>query len=165
MLEMKGVIDASDYVRAQYLHLRPRLIYKILGFLVLAAFVWAAWLSLTVGDLDVMDFVFIALPILLILNFAVYLPWKTRRLYKQQKSLQGELTFSFDEDGVTVQSENGSWRTAWTDYVRWKKNDQLVLLYLSDCMYHMIPKRFSTEAGDFDTLCELVGQKLRSGNR
>ena len=164
MLEMKGRIDANDYVRAQYLHLRPRLLYKILGGVVLAAFVLAAWLSLTSGDLDAMDFLVFALVIFLVLNFTVYLPWKTRRLYKQQKSLQGELSYVFNNDGVAVDSENGNWKTPWTDYVRWKKNDQLLLLYLSDCIYHMIPKRLFVDPGDFDKLCALVGQKIKSGD-
>jgi hypothetical protein len=160
LLEIRGILEPGDYIRAQYLHLRPRLTYKIIGVLVIAAFVWAAWLSLTIGDVDIMDFLFVSLPFLLILHFAVYLPWKTRRIFKQQKALQRKLVFTFDAEGVTTEAENGNWKTPWEDYVRWKKNDRLILLYVSDCMYHMLPKRLLAEPGDFDSLSELVKEKV-----
>jgi len=165
MIEIKGTLLAEDYVSAQYLHLRPRPIFRIFGIIVLALFLWAGWYSLTSGEPDVLDYIFFLAMGYLILNFAVYLPWKTRRIYRQQKALQRELTMKFDEVGVNAENENGRSRTSWEDFHKWKANDQLILLYLSDCLYHMVPKRFFTDVGDFEQLRELLPGKIGSSGR
>ena len=165
MIEAKGVFQSSDYVRAQYLHTRPRPVYKVLGAIVLALFLWAAWHSLTSGDFGVFDLLFLATAVLLILNFTVYLPWKTRRIYRQQKALQRELAYKFDDDGVSVTNENGQSLTPWDDYLKWKQNDNLILLYLSDCMYHMLPNRFFSNANEVDGLREILRSRIGKEGR
>ena len=162
MIEVKGVLQPGDYVRAQYLHLRPRPIYKIVGIIILALSLWAGWHSITSGDLSTLDYLFFLAIIFLILNFAVYLPWKTRRIYRQQKALHRELRMKFDDVGVTAENENGRSSTPWEDYLKWKQNDQLILLYFSDCLYHMVPKRFFADAHDFEKLRELIPGKIGS---
>jgi len=160
MIEVKGVFQPSDYVRAQYLHIRPRPLYKVLGAIVLILFLWAAWLALTSDDFGAFDVLFLVTIIAFVLNFTVYIPWKTRRVYRQQKALQRELSFKFDDAGVSVSNENGQSVTPWDDYLKWKQNDRLILLYLSDCMYHMLPKRMFAESADFNRLGELLIRRI-----
>ena len=160
MIEATGILTSGDYVRAQYLHIRPRLAYKILGVLILALFTWAAWFSFASENTELLDLFFVVAIVFLILNFAVYLPWKTRRIYKQQKALQRELAFVFDEDGVSVSSQNGQSVTPWDDYLKWKQNDQLILIYLSDCMYHMLPKGLFVDPADFDRVRDLLREHI-----
>ena len=160
MIEIAGMYEPSDYVRAQYLHIRPRPVYKVLGVLVLALFFWAAWLVITDDEIDGLDFLFLAMILALILNFTVYIPWKTRRVFNQQKALHRELVFKFDDSGISVTNENGQSTTPWDDYLRWKQNDQLALLYMSDCLYHMVPKRFFSDPADADRLIELVTMRI-----
>lgn len=160
MIEVKGVLQPSDYVRAQYLHLRPRPIYKIVGIIILVLFLWAGWYSVSKGNLETLDYLFFLVTVFLILNFAVYLPWRTRRIYKQQKALHRELTFKFDDGGVSASNENGRSLTPWEDYLKWKQNEHLILLYFSDCMYHMVPRHFFADAQVFDSLRELLPGKI-----
>ncbi|RLA46153.1 MAG: hypothetical protein DRR42_18690 [Gammaproteobacteria bacterium] len=160
MIEVKGMLQPSDYVRAQYLHIRPRPILKAIGILILALVLWTAVYSIWTRDFGTLDYLFYLAILFLILNFAVYLPWKTRRIYKQQKSLQRELTFKFDDEGVSASNENAQSLTPWEDYLKWKHNDQLILLYFSDCMYHMVPKRLFADVADFDELRELLPHRI-----
>jgi len=160
VIEVNGTLQPNDYVRAQFLNLRPRPVYKVVGVILLAAAIWAGWYSFSQGDIELLDYLFVAAILFLILNFAVYLPWKTRRIYKQQKAMQRELTYRFDESGVFASNENGQSTTPWEDYLKWKQNDHMILLYLSDCLYHMIPKTLFHQSDDFDKLLELVKSKV-----
>ncbi len=165
MIEIRGVLQPGDYIRAQYLHLRPRPTYKVLGVIVLGFFLWAGWLSISSGELEALDLVFFLAMAYLVLNFTVYLPWKTRRMYRQQKALQRESKIKFDEAGVTAENENGRTSTPWADFLKWKQNDELILLYFSDCMFHMIPKRFFAGIGEFENLREMLPSKIGAGER
>ena len=69
-----------------------------------------------------------------------YIPWKAKRVFRQQKSLQRQFNLSWNADGVHVKDANGEYSSAWTDFVRWKEDDRLFLLYISDVMFYMIPK-------------------------
>jgi hypothetical protein len=160
MIEVKGIIQPGDYVKAQYLHMRPRPLYEILGIIVLALFFWATWIAITDDDHDAFDLLYLALIIALILNYTVYIPWKTRRVYRQHKALQRELSFKFDATGALVTNENGQSRMPWSDYLRWKQNDHLILIYLSDSMYHMLPSRLFVDPDDFEKLGELLTSKI-----
>ena len=160
MIEVKGIIQPSDYVSAQYLHMRPRPIYKVLGAFISVLVLWAAWIAITDEDRRAFDLLYPTLVIAMILNFAVYLPWKTRRIYGQQKALQRELTFRFDENGALITTENGQTATPWSDYLRWKQNNHLILIYLSDCMYHMLPRRLFLDPDGFEKLGELLTSKI-----
>lgn len=160
MIKVRGVYEPSDYVRAQYLHIRPRPLYKVLGTIVFALFLWAAWLSVTSDDFGTFDVFFLLFIVALILNFTVYIPWNTRRVYRQQKALQRELSFGFDDAGVSISNENGQSMTPWSDYLKWKQNDQIILLYLSDCMYHMLPRRMFADSAGFESLEELLARNI-----
>jgi hypothetical protein len=75
-----------------------------------------------------------------------YMPWKTKRVFRQQKSLQHEFVLSWTADGVHTKNAKGEYSSAWSDFVGWRENDRLFLLYISDIMFYMIPKRaFSSE--------------------
>jgi hypothetical protein len=80
----------------------------------------------------------------------IYVPWKTRRVYRQQKSLQREFTLSWNADGVQSKNANGEYSVSWSDFIRWKENDRLYLLYLSDIMFSMVPKRAFDSEADMD---------------
>jgi len=87
----------------------------------------------------------------------VYVPWKARRVFRQQKSFQREFTLSWDADGVHSKDANGEYSSGWSDFIRWRENERLFLLYLSDIQFYMIPKRaFSGEMEFKDFRAHLV---------
>lgn len=159
MIELEGKLESDDYVRAVYLNMRPRRVYAILGFLVLGAFLWAAWYSFfgngaSKGGLT--NYGFLAVTAYLVLYFFVYVPWKTRRTFRQQKSLQRRITWNFDDSGLGIESETGQGRIPWADIHKWKENDHLYLLYVSDALYYMIPKRLFSSTDDVGSVRTLL---------
>lgn len=159
MIEISGKLSADDYVRAQYLHIRPRLAFKVVGALLIAAFVWTVWISFTGGSSDLPSwpgFVVVAASIYLLAFFFIYIPWRSRRTYGQQKSLRRESRMKVSESGIQVENEVGQATVPWTDYAKWKENDRLFLLYLSDPVFHLVPKRFFSNVEDVSDFRQLL---------
>jgi len=71
----------------------------------------------------------------------VYAPWKARRIFRQQKSLQRPFELSWADTGLTSRDANGEYTTPWPDYTKWKEDSRVFLLYHSDALFQMVPKR------------------------
>lgn len=163
MIEINLKLEPQDYLRAQYLHIRPRLIFKVLGALIFLAAIWAVWYSFLGGGSDELSWSDSILPTAagyLVLHFFVYLPWKTRRIYRQQKSLQREVKMQFSGAGLSAENEVGRGLSPWSDYLKWKENEHLFLLYISDPFFHMIPKRLFKNSADIGQLRQLLLAKI-----
>jgi hypothetical protein len=70
----------------------------------------------------------------------VYLPWKVRRIHRQQKDLAFPFTYTWDSEFLKAQSVGGQSKRKWTNYVRCKENENLFLLYHADNLFEMFPK-------------------------
>lgn len=64
-----------------------------------------------------------------------------RRTLAQQKSLRGPIVVSWTDAGVTFTGDNGEARLKWTDFVKTSQDEHVFLLYESDWLYRMVPKR------------------------
>lgn len=73
--------------------------------------------------------------------FFLYLPNRAKRLYRQQKNLHREYRFSWDDQGVFLQAEDYQEKIRWADLSKAKENRTLLLLYPSDHLFHVFPKR------------------------
>ena len=90
----------------------------------------------------------------------LYVPWKARRVFRQQRSLQLPFELSWSEEGFVSRNEQGSYKTLWSDLVRWKENEQLFLLYISDAMFHILPKRAFPDAEAVSSFRELLRARI-----
>ena len=84
----------------------------------------------------------------------LWLPRSARRLFSQQKNLQRPIGFTWDRQGLGWISENGSGRIPWDDFIKWRQNERVVLLYHSDLLFQMLPKRAFTEEGQLQSIME-----------
>lgn len=75
---------------------------------------------------------------------AILTPITARRVFRQQRSLQGEMTLSWSEAGLHVQSEYGAFEIPWSHFVRWTEDQHSFLLFESDRLYRVVPKRVLT---------------------
>jgi hypothetical protein len=80
----------------------------------------------------------LALPLL---SYFVLAPRSARKTYRQQKSLQQPLTFSWSQAGLKVTSEAGEWLTPWDHYLKRAENDETLLFYQAPRLFQMLPKR------------------------
>jgi hypothetical protein len=63
------------------------------------------------------------------------------KIYKEQKALQSECTLDFDAEGIHWASEYGTSLLPWRDVFKYKNNRELILIYQSSAIYHLIPIR------------------------
>ncbi|PTS90817.1 hypothetical protein DBR17_00675 [Sphingomonas sp. HMWF008] len=73
-------------------------------------------------------------------NFLL-LPRRSRRLFRQQRSIHRETAFAWDADGSRWTSDRGDTRTDWCDHHRWREGQSTILLYLNDNFMQFLPKR------------------------
>jgi len=137
-------LDEADYVAAQRLCRRRTAWWPIAGLLVTIALAWVAFRAYRSHN-----------------TFAVYLslgaligglvgglgtryilgPWQARRIFRQQKAMHRAFELSWDSDGIHLKDGNGEYRHSWRDFMRWREDERLFVLNLSDVMFLMVPKR------------------------
>jgi hypothetical protein len=162
-------LNEQDYLDAQRLHRRS----SEVRFWVALAVAVLAFASVLIGDLKPPlpeGFfsshagplaIMLAVGILLVVFRYVYIPSRHRRIFRQQKNLHVLYELSWSDTGFVATSERGSVRTAWTDVVKCRENEKLLLLYLSDVMFHILPKRSFPDDATSAQIREFVEHSLR----
>lgn len=75
------------------------------------------------------------------------IPAKVRKLYGQYKDIAEPTQITWDGEYLKGRNVNGESRRKWRDYVRLKEDDKVFLLYVTDQIWQVIPKRcFAGEA-------------------
>lgn len=145
-------LTAEDVVGAAWLYLRrgltrPRV---LVSWLVLWA-CFVAFLLFIDGGLPSRPDRWLLLlsislsPLILVIGITIILtPITARRVFRQQRSLQGEMTLAWSDAGLHVQSEYGAFEMPWSHFVRWAEDDRSFLLFESDRLYRVVPKRVLT---------------------
>ena len=143
-------LQESDIVAAMWLHLRPGRVLAILLLAMLALVVcltaFSFWTyyrhDIDPGDpspWDAMPGYGVVLALLVVLILSVR--WRARRAFRQSKLLRDPADIEWDGSRLTFRSDAARSAIPWGDYVKWKENDRLYLIYMSDQQYHVIPKR------------------------
>lgn len=72
----------------------------------------------------------------------VWAPWRSRRVYKQQRSLHESFQYRWNNQHLSCESASGSARRPWRHYTKWKEDESVFLVYHSDALFEMLPKRW-----------------------
>lgn len=86
------------------------------------------------------------------------LPRQLERVFEQQKDLSAPFTVDLTDTGFEWRNEFGSSRIPWGDFVKWKENQEMVLLYRSDYTYYMLPRRIFEAQGGIAYIREKLQQ-------
>jgi hypothetical protein len=71
----------------------------------------------------------------------LYLPWRLRRLYAQVRG-RTDVTYSWNMETLSMRSDRGNAEIPWTNFRKAKENEQVMLLYVNDVLFHIISKRW-----------------------
>jgi hypothetical protein len=91
----------------------------------------------------------------------IYVPWRASRIFDQQKSLHRAYSVSWDENGVMFKDETGQTIVKWSDYLKYKENEKFVLLYHSDIMFNMLPKKAFLIDENLQEFCSYVRGRIQ----
>jgi len=79
--------------------------------------------------------------VVLMLMIRLVVPFHARRHYRQSAALRDEIEAEWNEKGIRFSSAHGNSNFAWNEFYRWAENESLILLYQSQMLYNIIPKR------------------------
>jgi hypothetical protein len=113
------------------------LLYNLLGFGILGLMMSAAILGL----------------------WFLWLPWSSRRLYAQSKTIQLDHACGWSEAGYSYASEVGSGQIKWPMLHGWQRGRRAFLFYFNDSVMHFLPLRVldPAEAADLQATLERSG--------
>ena len=145
-----GQVTEKEYVAAHTLHCRKiqslvkqlTLIVFVIGIVLFFAFSARLGVTLVCAALGGLLGEFI--------QTRFILASKLRRLYAQVRR-RVDVTYSWDEEKLFLASELGQAARSWSDFVKAKENDELILLYINDALYEIIAKRWFADASDLNT--------------
>jgi YcxB-like protein len=141
-----GQLLWTDFLRSQYLHARPRPWLAVVGAVLLALFVWASYVTISRWMNQIGSWVPLAVfgGVLLfgVTYFGVVIPINAYRIFRQQKSLNLPFSIEASSEAFCSFNEFGRNTVPWTHFVKWKESRELILLYHSDVLFNLIPKRF-----------------------
>jgi hypothetical protein len=157
------MIEERDYIRAQYLNLKPRPVILALGLLVLALVTLTsgvALLEVLSGQLTSSNLMMIGAAIFFAGYFG-YSHWKFKRTYRQYKALHVPLTIEFAEDGLRGSSTIADGVTPWEHFLKTKEGKHLFLIYPCDNLFHIVPKRLFPDAESLQETRSLLARRIR----
>ena len=150
--EFGGMLTADDFVAAQTLHMRKwrkrqYVFFSIaLIFGIVVALVDRALAGMIVAGAGIGGFAGI------IDLHARRLPRTWRQQFEQQKSLQEHFTYSWNDTGLEVSTNLGQARRPWSHFARHAEDAHFILLYHSDAMFELIPKRWFDDTSTLESL-------------
>jgi len=157
-------LTEEDYVASRWLAMRPRRWLQVAGWIVVATLLFGATVGINEAiqkrSIPIELWWEIGAIVYFAIWFLVLMPWRLKKTFGQQKSLQRPFELEFTDAHLSNVAENGHATIAWTDFVKWKKNKRMILLYQSDVFAHLIPLRaFPTDA-DRRQVEDLLKSKL-----
>lgn len=75
-------------------------------------------------------------------------PIVARRNYRKYKAIQQEFAVEILDDGVRFMSPNSDGKLTWANMLKWRHNENYILIYPMPRLYHILPK--SIASGGFD---------------
>ena len=151
-----GIVSEQEYVAAHSLHRRPVAV-AVNGFMVALLAIGLVLAAIGVGMLS---YVLIFGGIGGLLGEAaqarLYLPAKVRKLYAQFKGVDAPTTYTWDDSTLEVKSERGAGRRNWTDLHKVGESGELILLYTTDHLFEIVPKRWFADTAQMTEFIRLA---------
>ncbi|MBO9737986.1 YcxB family protein [Xanthomonas axonopodis pv. begoniae] len=84
------------------------------------------------------------------------LPRRIKRLHAQQASLRHTYTYAWDENGLEITWADGHLRRPWSDYIRIRENDRVLLLYHNDRLFELFCPHWFADRAQFEAFRQLA---------
>ena len=164
IMKLNIQLTPEDYVKANLLNIRPRPVFKWVGYIFLTLMVVILGIAVFQAFAGNGDFfvpaVMLGCLAYLILFFRFRWPQRLKKIFRQQKVLHSPHSIELTDESVFIKGENGESRLTWDFFLKWKENDVLFTLYQSDVMLHIFPKGCFASPEEMAQFRELVVRKI-----
>lgn len=158
-------LTADDYIAALYTH---------------STFTRMRWLRMGLITVALMAFIYFQMPhdpwfvatliasygAILLLTIAlvryVFLPWQGRRIYAQTKAMQRPYKWTWDDERMSYVNDLASGIVPWEDVLKWREGPEQFLVYQSNIMFYLFPKRAFANEAAIDEFRALLKKKIQS---
>jgi hypothetical protein len=157
-------LTEEDYIKANYLNLRSKRIVMWAGFLVVAflaiTMVTSIFRAYAYHEDPTCAYIMAGAFILIVFFFKVRFPQRLRHIFRQQKSLHSPHSVEFTDAGIVSTRVEGETKHGWDYYRKWNEGKTLFLLFQSEVLMNMIPKRCFTSPEEMAEFRELLTKKI-----
>lgn len=153
-MKIKGQLEWLDYRNSSLLHMQPTGFARFsLYFIIpigICIFIYAIYLAAS-AQVSITPLI----PVLVLVAFIVlyryvFLPNRVKKIFSQQKELSLPFEIEFSDTGMSVSNELGNANRPWGNFHKWKENKDLLILYHSDVLYTILPKRIFSNAAQIE---------------
>lgn len=159
---------AEDFIEAYRLSTKPLRRYIIILALMLVAFFLYRTMLRGGITLDVFLWpigpVLIAGPIFACLHY-LYLSWEGRRTYARQPLAMLEYSFALRPEGLEAISDRGQTLLRWEDFIGWRMNNKMTLIYLAPNLFQIFPNRLAEQGFHIEDLKAALASKVGQPTR
>jgi hypothetical protein len=167
-MKIEGTITEQDYLGAWWLSMKPRLWIAVVGMVLVILVVAITLISILqrlVGHHPIFDEPFSMLFALAYLGiFFWFLRYLQRRNYRKQKMLSVSFRVSFDAESIRLVNEFVSSTLPWHIFHKWRENKYIFLLYESNAIYLIFPKRLFENSESINEFRRLTHEKIGKAN-
>ena len=138
-------LELQDYLNAQKLHMRKsNFAFVLLGVVLILYVLVSLIMVLLYGAREYATYILIVLiPVGAVLLFRyVLLPRRIKRIFEQQKELHAPIEIEITEDALRTSSQYGHAERPWSMFLHWNEDANVLVIYHSDAMFTILPKRF-----------------------
>jgi hypothetical protein len=160
MVKIKGKYEFEDFKKAQALHARRGRLITYLTYFIIGIFAVVTLVGILFAISGKWPWSYVEIPVLiigayLVFNFILF-PSQIRRVFMQQKDLSAPFEIELTDKGFSLENEYGASRTPWNTFVKWIEDRDMLLLYRSDIIFTMLPKRLLQDAGEIQYIHEMI---------
>ena len=166
-MKLKGQLQWTDYLKSQLLHMRPKwatseaqhiVISSILIFVFFSGFFFFTTGSL-IPHISEILLIFLFTAFFFFLYRYIFLPNQAKKVFSQQKELGAPFEIEFSENEISISNEFGYSTKPWKNFIDWKEDRELLIVYHSYNLYNILPKRIFTSTQQIETIKSYLEKK------
>lgn len=161
-------LEEADIVNATALSMRWGVrMWSLLLCSTVILFGFGVWALLS--SALVFGIFFIVLPVwawlLLGIGKFFLIPRRARKRFKQSKGLQRPYTISPEKDTLNIRGQTGYNNTPWSDFLKWREDKLVFLIYSPNGTFRVIPKRVFFDSDAAGIFRQTLQQKIGPENK
>jgi hypothetical protein len=151
-MNITGKFEWQDYMQSVRLNYKTHifttifwtLIFLMAIFILLFSLIFQEFSHYSIFAIILFAIIILSIMITLVNNFIV-IPINTKKYFYQDKELQIPFIMEIENETLTLKNEESVSIRKWIDFIKWRKDKNIIMLYISDIKFIMLPKRMLTQ--------------------
>jgi len=98
--------------------------------------------------------------VVIVLGRLIVNPILARRHYRKYKAIHEPISIRLKDDGIEFSTPDGGVLVRWEKILKWRQNDEYLLVYPMPRLYHIIPKSISNSEFELSVLVGALREKV-----